>query len=210
MTSQIKRIGKVVDRTGHRNGLITVVSLHSAPNGRARWNCVCDCGTEKVIPADTLAKGRSKSCGCQTQNFKSKKMTRHGQSRVNGGPSGAYRSWHAALQRCSNPNSHFFVNYGGRGIKFCERWRLFDNFFADMGARPEGHTLDRIDPNGNYEPGNCKWSTPREQSLNQRPKIRNDDISDLLSIAKRILSAGTPFRSELAAAIDKVELRRTV
>lgn len=84
----------------------------------------------------------------------------------------AHTSWACMKQRCNNPNAPGYHKYGGRGIKVCERWNLFVNFYADMGERPEGMTLDRINNNGNYEPQNCRWATPLQQSANQRPNPR--------------------------------------
>lgn len=79
-----------------------------------------------------------------------------------------YHSWAAMKKRCNNPNFKYYYNYGGRGITYCERWETFTNFLADMGPRPEGTSLDRIDPDGNYEPGNCRWATRTEQNRNRR------------------------------------------
>jgi hypothetical protein len=89
----------------------------------------------------------------------------HGQSSTN-----AYAAWVQMIQRCKNPKQTSFVYYGARGIKVCERWSTFENFIADMGVRPVDKSLDRIDNDGNYEPGNCRWATKREQYLNSRPK----------------------------------------
>jgi hypothetical protein len=123
----------------------------------------CSCGGEKVLEKGNVAAGKIVSCGCfKRQKMRAEKLT-HGLTRTP-----AYRSWAQMKTRCENPNYKEFYYYGGRGIKICERWNSFENFLADMGSRPEGKTLDRINGNGNYEPGNCRWATPLEQSRNRR------------------------------------------
>lgn len=108
--------------------------------------------------------GRVRSA--ETRARVSAAKTRHGHA---GMRSQTYNSWAGMLNRCTNPNATRWNYYGGRGITVCVRWRDFENFLKDMGTRPEGHTLDRIDPNGNYEPGNCRWATWHDQRVNRRP-----------------------------------------
>jgi hypothetical protein len=124
-----------------------------------RWLCRCECGGQAVSTASKLRSGHTKSCGClQAEN-----RTKHGHHGT-----GAYRTWDAMIQRCHNERHTKFYMYGARGITVCDRWRKFENFLADMGERPDNASLDRIDGAGNYEPGNCRWATRREQQRNMR------------------------------------------
>lgn len=183
----VKKIGKATDHTGVRFGLWTALSLLPSNGRQTRWLCKCDCGNEGVVPADALVKGKSRSCGCMSNTWRT--IIKHGHTSGKGKPSGTYSSWHAMRQRCENENIGQFADYGGRGIKVCERWSDFRLFLEDMGERPEGMTLDRVDPNGNYEPSNCAWATRKQQSANQRVKIRNGDIISLTSAIECLLTA---------------------
>lgn len=137
--------------------------------GRGRiYCCVCVCGTERSLRADSLLSGDSSSCGCLCAQLSSIRERTHGHT-ANNTRTPIYRSWEAMRRRCCNHNAHNYGDYGGRGIRVCQRWLdSFENFLADMGPRPEGTTLNRIDNDGNYEPDNCEWATPKVQSNNRR------------------------------------------
>lgn len=142
---------------GLRFGLLIV--LAEMQNRRA--SVVCDCGQLSVVARSNLSTGHTVSCGC----WQGKK---HGNSYMP-----EYRVWCAMIYRCNNPKARSYKDYGGRGIKICDRWLKFENFLADMGELPLGLSIDRKDNNGNYEPGNCRWATAQQQQLNKRHKIDN-------------------------------------
>lgn len=158
----------VLDLSGKNFGRLTVMCrAESSPNGKARWVCKCECGTEKVIFSSALVGGITLSCGC-LRNENSKRLAAslnrtHGMSRTR-----IFHVWDSMLQRCGNPNHKSFPDYGGRGISVCERWKKFENFFSDMGDPGQGFSIDRIDHNGNYEPGNVRWATSKTQGRNKR------------------------------------------
>lgn len=162
---------RVVDLTGMTFGRWGVIAFDSiGSSGRACWLCRCSCGHESVVRGDLLRRGVSQSCGCLAREHSAERLIKHGycaDGRYNGNPT--YVSWKGMKQRCYDPNVDQYPRYGGRGVNVCDRWRdSFENFVADMGERLPGTTLDRIDPYGNYEPGNCRWADVWTQNANQR------------------------------------------
>lgn len=126
------------------------------------WLCRCECGTEKLVKGQSLKNGDTTSCGCHGKDW----CRKHGMEGTS-----IYNLWVAMRHRCQNPKFAGYSNYGGRGIKVCDRWQVFAAFYADMGDKPAGKTLDRKDVNGNYEPTNCRWATATEQAHNKRNTI---------------------------------------
>lgn len=145
--------------------------------------CRCDCGTVRMVNASSLVYGLSRGCPCGRIS--------HGMSRTS-----TYKIWENMKLRCSSKSQRSYNNYGGRGISVCDKWKTFNGFIEDMGTRPsKKHTIERIDNDGNYEPGNCKWATYVEQATNRRNTIKILVDGELKAIAELSESCGIPYKN---------------
>jgi len=153
------------DLTGKKFGRLLVI--RKIPNNkgtRANWLCLCDCGKDHEVDSYHLSYGKTQSCGCLQKERASLANKKHGMTQTP-----EFETWMRMISRCTNINNQDYSNYGGRGIKICDRWiESFKNFYNDMGERPQGTSLDRIDVDGDYSPDNCRWANLYIQSLNKR------------------------------------------
>lgn len=163
---------KLIDLSGQSFGRLTVVCRAETPSHvrqkhRAHWTCRCTCGAETVVAGKSLRSGGAQSCGCLRVERNKAAITSHGHATTKA-HTRTYTSWRSMRSRCLDKGSHSYPEYGGRGISICQRWESFAAFLEDMGERPAGMSIDRIDVNGNYEPSNCRWATASLQSANTR------------------------------------------
>ncbi len=171
---------KKIDRTGHRYGNLTVLSeaepkRHPGGDVSVHWICKCDCGTVKPVSGKALGSGLTISCGCASAAKAKRRLTKHGMC-----GSAEYRTWRHMIDRCTNPSDAGYAYYGGRGIRVHKPWvASFRKFYDYVGPRPGSiYSIDRVDNNGNYEPGNVRWATPTQQANNKRrPKRKTHCVA---------------------------------
>ncbi len=149
------------------NRLVIIGFSHRTDDGTF-YECRCDCGKTKVARSASLKRGECGSCGCLRLELTKSMNARHGHA-SNGTLTRTYKSWRAMVARCHRPANPQYSDYGGRGIAVCAEWRhSFETFLRDMGERPKGMSIDRIDNDAGYEPANCRWATPKQQGRNTR------------------------------------------
>lgn len=177
---------------GQRFGRLVVIDQPGVNND---WRCRCDCGAVRVVPAKSLMRGVTQSCGCLRREMTARKNTVHGMCGT-----AEYWTWRGMVGRCHNPREPSFHNYGGRGIQVCEEWRHdFQAFFADMGPKPSpSHSIDRIDNEKGYRPGNCRWTTNTVQMNNTRHNRRIAFRGETLTIAQWACRCALPYDVLLA------------
>lgn len=161
------KVSKLQDLTGMTFNRLTVLErAEKAKDGKTRWLCRCSCGNLCVVLACHLKAGKIKSCGCWNSEQASQRFTIHGMSETK-----VFRRWKGMRERCRDPKHKGFSHYGGRGIKVCERWQNFQNFYDDVSKMEHfgenDYSLDRIDNDGDYCPENVRWASTKEQASNK-------------------------------------------
>jgi len=184
-------MAKLLNIAGRRFDGWLVIDRAPTIKKPTKWNCKCDCGVLKAVRLTNLRAGKSRSCGCLGNIGR----FTHGMSKVP-----EYNIWKNMIARCIHPSQTSYKNYGGRGIKVCSRWKDFQNFFDDMGQKPNSKMqLDRKNNDGDYEPSNCRWATNQENSQNTtRSRVNGKQVATI----KRLLHEGKLNQTEIAKMFE--------
>ncbi len=180
-----------LELSGQKFWFWTVISFSNVSNnGHSQWNCVCVCGKEQVVTGWNLKAGYSKSCGCKTSELIVNSITTHGMAKTP-----LHSVWLGIKNRCTNKNSASYKNYGGRGIKVCDRWlSSFENFYEDMSATYKtGLTIERKDVNKDYCKDNCIWIPRKEQSRNRTNTIWVNTSKGMMTVTEAAKEAGVSW-----------------
>lgn len=198
-------VPKLIDRTGEVFGRLKVVRrAGTSSSNKVLWECLCVCGNIVSVASGSLVTGNTNSCGCLLKE----KITKHG-----GTGKSSYNTWRAMMRRCYVQTDKDYPKYGAVNISVCKTWHNYKTFAKDMGEPFGNQTLDRIDPNGNYEPSNCRWASPTVQNRNVRMSKRNKSgIRGVLKLGERwyaqITAKNTVFRSASFSSPEEAAFAR--
>ena len=179
----------IKDHTGKKFGRLIVLSRAENRAGRTAWSCRCDCGATTIVTGLSLVTGHTQSCGCFQRDATSLANSKHGFAR---GQAPEYYAWKGMIRRCTDKNNKFYKNYGGRGIVVCREWMDVERFMADMGKRPDGCSLERVDNDKGYCPSNCRWATRKEQERNKRSNRLVEFNGQKITLAEFSEKTGIP------------------
>ena len=199
---------KRLDLTGQKFGMLTAIGRTvDSTSDISKWHVSCDCGTETIVRLGNLRNGHTTSCGCVREMIIRQRSLKHGHE-IDRKPSRTLKSYRHAKSRSTNPTDPKYARYGGRGIFMCDQWlNSFETFLADMGECPKGMSIDRIDNNGNYEPGNCRWATAAMQSRNKSNNVTISHNGRIMILTDYANEVGIPF-STLRSRLDKCAIEK--
>lgn len=184
-------MGRFLDITGEHFGRLKVNHIAGRnKHNQILWHCTCECGKEAVVIGHLMRYGYTQSCGCLHREMASKINLSHGMAQKP-----IYRIWRSMMQRCYDKNSNAYGRYGGRGISVCESWQDFNSFYADMGDRPEGLSLERVDNDGDYSPENVVWADAKAQARNRRSTVYLEHDGQRKSMAEWAEDVGMDIKT---------------